>query len=145
MVRTRDRSLVAGLVALAGLLAANAVLGPLVTGVIDYHYTESMTNQGMGLDAVALFVVAPAALFAAWLVRKDHLAGPPVAFLPAVFAAYNAGPHQVEQWRTFPEFEADGELFTERIPFRETRDYVKKLTRNRALYEGLYGEADEAD
>jgi soluble lytic murein transglycosylase len=65
--------------------------------------------------------------------------------LPAVFAAYNAGPHQVEQWRTFPEFDADDELFTERIPFRETRDYVKKLTRNRALYEGLYGEADEAD
>lgn len=90
MVRTRDRSLAAGLVALAGLLAANSVLGPLMTGVIDYHSGESMTNQGIGLDAVALFVVAPSALFAAWLVRKDHLAGPPVAFLPAVFAAYMA-------------------------------------------------------
>jgi soluble lytic murein transglycosylase len=62
--------------------------------------------------------------------------------LPAVFAAYNAGPHQVEQWKAFPEFEADEELFTERIPFRETRDYVKKLTRNRAIYEGLYGDAE---
>ncbi|MEP0545657.1 MAG: transglycosylase SLT domain-containing protein [Rhodothermales bacterium] len=62
--------------------------------------------------------------------------------LPAVFAAYNAGPHQVDQWRTFPEFEADAELFTERIPFSETRDYVKKLTRNRAVYEGLYGAAE---
>ena len=62
--------------------------------------------------------------------------------LPAVFAAYNAGPHQVDQWRTFPEFEADAELFTERIPFSETRDYVKKLTRNRAIYEGLYGTAE---
>ncbi|MEM1042210.1 MAG: transglycosylase SLT domain-containing protein [Bacteroidota bacterium] len=58
--------------------------------------------------------------------------------LPAVFAAYNAGPHQVDQWKTFPEFEADAELFTERIPFSETRDYVKKLTRNRAVYRGLY-------
>ena len=32
------------------------------------------------------------------------------------------------------------ELFTERIPFQETRDYVKILTRNHALYSGLYGE-----
>ena len=62
--------------------------------------------------------------------------------LPAVFAAYNAGPHQVDQWRTFPEFTADEELFTERIPFAETRDYVKKLTRNRAIYEGLYGDTE---
>ena len=58
--------------------------------------------------------------------------------LPAVFGAYNAGPHQVEAWRAFPEY-GRGALFTERIPFRETRDYVKVLTRNRAIYEGLYG------
>ena len=63
--------------------------------------------------------------------------------LPAVFGAYNAGPHQVEAWRAFPEFGRDA-LFTERIPFRETRDYVKILTRNRAIYEGLYGESDGA-
>ncbi|MBW3535561.1 MAG: hypothetical protein KY453_10165 [Gemmatimonadetes bacterium] len=59
--------------------------------------------------------------------------------LPAVFAAYNAGPHRVERWRRYPEY-GDDELFTERIPYRETRNYVKILTRNRALYEGLYGE-----
>ena len=58
--------------------------------------------------------------------------------LPAVFGAYNAGPHQVDRWRAFPEFGRDA-LFTERIPFRETRDYVKVLTRNRAIYAGLYG------
>ena len=65
--------------------------------------------------------------------------------LPATFSAYNAGPHQVEQWRAFPEFEADQELFTERIPFRETRDYVKKITRNRAIYEGLYADSTSAE
>ncbi|PAP79463.1 hypothetical protein B1759_14155 [Rubrivirga sp. SAORIC476] len=58
--------------------------------------------------------------------------------LPAVFGAYNAGPHQVDAWRAFPEF-GRAALFTERIPFRETRDYVKILTRNRAIYQGLYG------
>ncbi len=90
MVRNRDRSLLVGLLLLAVGLASNAILGPLFLGVIDYHYGESMTNQGIGLDAVALFVVAPAALMAAWLVRREHLAGPPVAFLPAAFAAYMA-------------------------------------------------------
>ena len=58
--------------------------------------------------------------------------------LPAIFGAYNAGPHQVDAWRAFPEF-GRAALFTERIPFRETRDYVKILTRNRAIYQGLYG------
>jgi soluble lytic murein transglycosylase len=58
--------------------------------------------------------------------------------LPAVFSAYNAGSHRVEWWREFPEW-GDDELFTERIPFAETRDYVKILTRNRAVYQGLYG------
>lgn len=61
--------------------------------------------------------------------------------LPSVFSAYNAGPHRVDAWRNFPEY-GDEELFTERIPYRETRDYVKILTRNIELYRGLYGDAD---
>lgn len=60
--------------------------------------------------------------------------------LPAVFSAYNAGSHRVNWWKEFPEW-GDDELFTERIPFAETRDYVKILTRNRAVYGGLYGGA----
>lgn len=59
--------------------------------------------------------------------------------LPSVFSAYNAGPNRIQAWQRFPEYE-DEELFTERIPFRETRDYVKILTRNIAVYQGLYGE-----
>lgn len=90
MVRTRDRSLVAGLVALAVGLAANALLGPFLLGVIRYHYGDAMTAQGVGLDAVALVIVVPVALLAAWLVHRDHVAGPPVAFIPATFAAYMA-------------------------------------------------------
>jgi soluble lytic murein transglycosylase len=60
--------------------------------------------------------------------------------LPYVFSAYNAGPARVERWKRFPEAGRDSELFTERIPFDETRDYVKSLTRNISLYRGLYGE-----
>ena len=59
--------------------------------------------------------------------------------LPSVFSAYNAGPHRVDAWDAFPEYE-DEELFTERIPFAETRGYVRILTRNRALYSALYGD-----
>lgn len=58
--------------------------------------------------------------------------------LPLVLSAYNAGPARANRWRTFPE--ADDLLrLTERIPFSETRGYVKNVTRNRRLYEALYG------
>lgn len=59
--------------------------------------------------------------------------------LPAVFSAYNAGTHRIDAWRAFREF-GDEELFTERIPFAETRGYVRILTRNQAVYRGLYGD-----
>jgi len=58
--------------------------------------------------------------------------------IPLVLSAYNAGPTRANRWRTFPEAE-DPHRFTERIPFGETRGYVKNVTRNRALYRWLYG------
>ncbi len=58
--------------------------------------------------------------------------------IPLVLSAYNAGPTRANRWRTFPEA-ADPHRFTERIPFAETRGYVKNVTRNRALYRWLHG------
>jgi soluble lytic murein transglycosylase len=58
--------------------------------------------------------------------------------IDAVLAAYNAGPHRVERWQNFPEWR-DVELFSERIPFEETRDYVKIVQQNARLYRALYG------
>ena len=63
--------------------------------------------------------------------------------LPLVLSAYNAGPTRANRWRRFPEA-ADPARFTERIPFAETRGYVKNVTRNRALYRFLYGDSDPA-
>jgi len=60
--------------------------------------------------------------------------------IPLVLSAYNAGPSRANRWRRFPEAE-DPHRFTERIPFAETRGYVKNVVRNRALYRWLYGEA----
>jgi soluble lytic murein transglycosylase len=57
--------------------------------------------------------------------------------LPLVAAAYNAGPHRVENWLSqFGYLEMDE--FIEHIPFLETRNYVKKVTRNFGVYRGLY-------
>ncbi len=52
-------------------------------------------------------------------------------------SAYNAGPTRANRWRSFQEAE-DPLRFTERIPFAETREYVKIVTRNRSLYRWLY-------
>jgi len=59
--------------------------------------------------------------------------------LPLVLSAYNAGPTRARRWRQLPEFE-DLLRFTERIPFAETRGYVKNITRNVGLYQFLYGD-----
>ena len=52
-------------------------------------------------------------------------------------SAYNAGESRVEKWSTKTGAN-DPEVFTERIPFVETRDYVRTILRNRAYYQALY-------
>ncbi len=54
-----------------------------------------------------------------------------------VLSAYNAGESRVEKWSS-KAGAADPEVFTERIPFVETRDYVRTILRNRAYYQALY-------
>ncbi len=52
-------------------------------------------------------------------------------------AAYNAGSSRVRRWSSgLPD---DPELFVEHIGFNETRDYVRAIERNLALYRSLYG------
>lgn len=58
--------------------------------------------------------------------------------LPLVLSAYNAGPTRANRWKNFAQAR-DPVRFTERIPFTETRGYVKNVTRNVALYRSLYG------
>ena len=55
-----------------------------------------------------------------------------------VLAAYNAGPHRIARWRALPEGR-DPELLAERIPFEETRHYVKVVQGNAQVYRALYG------
>ena len=52
-------------------------------------------------------------------------------------ASYNAGPHRVHAWvRNFGTLEMDE--FIEHIPYVETRNYVKRVTRNFQIYGFLY-------
>jgi soluble lytic murein transglycosylase len=57
--------------------------------------------------------------------------------LPRALAAYNAGGSRVRRWAQRVGA-SDPELFTERIPFVETRDYVRIVQRNAELYRALY-------
>jgi soluble lytic murein transglycosylase len=52
-------------------------------------------------------------------------------------AAYNAGPGRVKRW--LQELStADWDEFIERLPFEETRLYVKSVLRNHGVYQRLY-------
>lgn len=57
--------------------------------------------------------------------------------IPRVLAAYNAGGSRVVRWSTKSGM-TDPELFAERIPFAETRDYVRVVQRNVEIYRQLY-------
>src|SRR5687768_4114542 len=56
---------------------------------------------------------------------------------PYALAAYNAGETRLVRWLR-RRGARDPELFVERIPFTETRDYVRIVLRNRAMYRALY-------
>jgi soluble lytic murein transglycosylase len=73
----------------------------------------------------------------------DHLAAAlgRVGWPERALAAYNAGLERVTRWQSIRGVAADPEVFVERIPFAETRDYVKKVLRNTAMYHALYSKA----
>jgi soluble lytic murein transglycosylase len=53
-------------------------------------------------------------------------------------AAYNAGPHAVSRWLEGGR-NLDADLWVARIPYRETREYVQRVTANWARYQYLTG------
>ena len=65
------------------------------------------------------------------------------AVVPALIS-YNAGPHRYTSWRRFPEFSASTDLMIDRIPFSETRRYVKAILSYRYIYSKLYDLGSES-
>ena len=56
-----------------------------------------------------------------------------------VIAAYNAGPGNVDGWLSSGEYSSDG-VTLKKIPFKETRAYVKRVERASSKYKSLYYE-----
>jgi soluble lytic murein transglycosylase len=61
----------------------------------------------------------------------------------AATAAYNAGPSRVDRWLEEQGVE-DFDLFVERIPYRETRDYVQAVLTYRVIFAALAQGGDTA-
>jgi len=64
----------------------------------------------------------------------DQLNGHPVL----AAAAYNAGSHRVERWQP-AQRSVSAELWIENIPYRETREYVRRVIAYTAIYEQRLG------
>ncbi|MDR1580288.1 MAG: lytic transglycosylase domain-containing protein, partial [Synergistaceae bacterium] len=62
---------------------------------------------------------------------------------PLAFAAYNAGGGRVNKWAKNPI--TDMAEWIEDIPFRETRGYVKAVTRNIEAYKTLYPKEEKKE
>jgi soluble lytic murein transglycosylase len=119
----------ADIVSRAGAIGLMQVMPPTGQQLARRHGPDPFSDTSLTRPEVNLHLGA--AFFVDMSRRYDH-------DLPLVLSAYNAGPTRATAWRQFPEA-ADPLRFTERIPFDETRGYVKSVRRNLGLYRALYG------
>jgi hypothetical protein len=69
-------------------MAANAILGPLLLGVIDSRVSNNMQNQLLGGEIVSLLLAAPVAIVAGFLWLRGSRCAPVLAIAPALYAVY---------------------------------------------------------
>ncbi len=124
----------ADIVSHAGAIGLMQVMPPTGAQLARAHGPAGFTSDALSNPEVNLHL---GSAFLVEMTRRFDGA------LPLVLSAYNAGPSRAVRWREFPEM-ADELRFTERIPFVETRGYVKNVRRNLGLYRALYGD-DELD
>lgn len=55
-------------------------------------------------------------------------------------ASYNAGPNRAADWQT-EYYGLEKDEFIEEIPFRETRNYIRRILRSYGAYKAIYGSA----
>jgi soluble lytic murein transglycosylase len=120
----------ADIVSRAGAIGLMQVMPPTGAELARAHGPSGFSKESLTRPEVNLHLGA--AFFAEMSRRYDHE-------LPLVLSAYNAGPTRATRWRKYPEAR-DPLRFTERIPFTETRGYVKNVHRNLGLYRALYDE-----
>jgi soluble lytic murein transglycosylase len=133
-----DPALVAGLIRQESAFSTHAVSVAGARGLM-----QLLPSVGQEVSRNMSFVLwYPALLFDAdanLQLGTAHLASyfKQYGALPRVLAAYNAGGSRVTRWVAKPGAD-DAELFAERIPFSETRDYVRIVQRNAEVYRILY-------
>lgn len=88
VVAPADRPLAVLLLAEGAVIAAGAVLGPLVVDVLHYRTSASGLDQIRGSDLAALAVVVPLCGWVGALAWRGHPAAPVLALAPAGFGVY---------------------------------------------------------
>lgn len=119
----------ADIVSHAGAIGLMQVMPPTGRELARAHGPDGFQTETLTTPEVNLHLGA--AFFTEMSARYD-------GELPLVLSAYNAGPTRATRWRRYPEA-TDWLRFTERIPFDETRGYVKNVRRNLGVYRVLYG------
>ena len=139
--------------------ATNAGLDPAFVFGIIRQETRFMGNMRSAVGANGLMQLMPAT--AKWAAKKAGITYRPELITdsstnlrigsyylklvldslggsdPMAAAAYNAGPARPRRWRG--GLMLAPEVWTENVPFFETRDYVKKVMTNAAIYAALLG------
>jgi hypothetical protein len=83
-----DRYTAVALFTLGAGIAASGLLGPLVTGAIEFRVSETMENQLVGGEIISLAVAAPLAIVAGVLWLRGHRLAPVLALGPALYSIY---------------------------------------------------------
>jgi soluble lytic murein transglycosylase len=135
-----DPALVAALVRRESQFDRDVVSGAGATGlmqVMPATGSEVARRAGMTDFSIGQLVVPEVNLILGTRYLRELLERRAGAVVPALMS-YNAGPHRYTAWRRFPEFSASTELMIDRIPFTETRRYVKAILAYRYIYSRLY-------
>ena len=120
----------ADIVSRAGAIGLMQVMPPTGAQLARVHGPSDFQETHLASPEVSLHLGA--AYFVDMSARYDGV-------LPLILSAYNAGPTRATRWKQYPEI-SDLLRFTERIPFVETRGYVKNVRRNLGIYRVLYGQ-----
>ena len=131
---------------------------------VDAHLVASIINVESGFDenatsskgAIGLMQILPST--ADWIsgktgIKFDDLYSPKanieigsyyLSYLIKYFSdvdlaicAYNAGQGNVNRWLSMSEYSHDGKTLSE-IPFKETRNYLKKVKKNLKIYKNKF-------